>query len=627
MRSEDVRKWDSTIIQAVVSAPASVSRNDVRFDELTLPAIPVLRSPERSPQRSQTRWYHDRWLVALVICAACASLGAAIWAYQSQTILLYGDAHSHLLVARRVFDGVNPGLAQLGDVWLPLPHIIMVPLAWNDFLWQTGLAGTFTSMPCYVTASVYVFLTARRLTHDSRASFIGSLVFVANPNILYLQSTPLSEPVLFATLAATSYYFVAWAQDDQLRNLVYSALATFLATVARYDGWALYLAITALLVIICWRKGFPRDKTLGYTMLFSILGGVGILLWFVWNLVIFGSPTAFLSGSFSSQTQTKSFIQEGYADTYHNVWQSIQTYSVATMESIGPVIFVLGVVAIAFFLNRRRLSNDALAATTLLIPFAFYVVAFFLGQDVMYIPHANHPPYYLYNARFGAEMAAPAAVFVSTLVESAQRWLPSARVVLLAAILGQSVVTSWGGVISLQDGQVGLSCYPGHPIAAVLAQHYDGGRILLDVYHSQIDLAAAGVTFRDEIYEGDGKAWTAALHNPSRYVEWIITAPHDLISQQIDIQGTTFHRNYIPIVEESVTGETLWHLNDHLPLPTRALSSNVIAPYLACNHAKGVPIGEISGGPLAFMPRDNMPARLDLIHTHRPATVVNVEDE
>ena len=64
-------------------------------------------------------------------------------------------------------------MAQLGDVWLPLSHIIMVPLAWNDFLWRTGLAGTLTSMPCYLIASIYVFLTARRLTRDSRASLIG----------------------------------------------------------------------------------------------------------------------------------------------------------------------------------------------------------------------------------------------------------------------------------------------------------------------------------------------------------------------------------------------------------------------------------------------------------------------
>ena len=50
-------------------------------------------------------------------------------------------------------------------------------------------------------------------------------------------------------------------------------------------------------------------QDLADVILFATLGGIGIVLWFVWNLVIFGSPTAFLSGSFSSQAQTEAFIQ------------------------------------------------------------------------------------------------------------------------------------------------------------------------------------------------------------------------------------------------------------------------------------------------------------------------------
>lgn len=571
---------------------ASGAREEtIRFETMTLPVLPVVKEPKHRRERSRAHWYSDRWFLALVICACCASVGAAVWAYTSQSILLYGDAHSHLLIARRVFDNVYPGLAQLGDVWLPLPHVIMLPLAWNDFLWRTGLAGTVTSMPCYLIASIYVFLTSRRLTHDGRASFIGSLLFIVNPNILYLQATPLSEPVLFATLAAASYYFVAWAQDDQLRDLVYAALATLLATVARYDGWALFLSLLVMLVVICWRKRFPREKALAYSILFGTLGGVGILLWFLWNLVIFGSPVAFLSGTFSSQAQTQAFIQGGLADTYHNLWQSIRTYTLATAESIGPALFVLGALAVMLFLRHRRLSGDALAAMTVLVPFAFYVVAFFLGQDVMYIPYANHPPYYAYyNARFGAEMTAPAAIFIATLAESARRWLPLAEIGLVAAIIGQSILISWGGVISLQDGQVGLSCNVSHPVVVFLAQHYDGGRILIDEYHSQIDLSPASVSFRNEIYEGDGAVWNAALSNPSAYVNWLIVVPHDLISQRIDMQSATFKREFTLVAEDTPTGAKLWRRTGAPPLPNHPLPNDVVAPYVACNNVKGMPV-------------------------------------
>ena len=41
-------------------------------------------------------------------------------------LLLYGDAVAHLHIARRIFDSSNPGLSQLGSVWLPLPHLLLL---------------------------------------------------------------------------------------------------------------------------------------------------------------------------------------------------------------------------------------------------------------------------------------------------------------------------------------------------------------------------------------------------------------------------------------------------------------------------------------------------------------------
>ena len=43
------------------------------------------------------------------------------------TMLLYGDAVAHLGIARRILDTNNPGIGNLGGVWLPLPHLLMLP--------------------------------------------------------------------------------------------------------------------------------------------------------------------------------------------------------------------------------------------------------------------------------------------------------------------------------------------------------------------------------------------------------------------------------------------------------------------------------------------------------------------
>ena len=119
------------------------------------------------------------WLIAAFILASIASVFSLWYFFVMHQTMLYGDANAHLLIARRVLDNLTPGLAQLGGIWLPLPHLLAIPLVWNDFLWRTGLASSIVSMLCYLIATVYLFLAARRLTQNNIASFIGTLVFIA----------------------------------------------------------------------------------------------------------------------------------------------------------------------------------------------------------------------------------------------------------------------------------------------------------------------------------------------------------------------------------------------------------------------------------------------------------------
>ncbi|HLG75060.1 MAG TPA: glycosyltransferase, partial [Ktedonobacteraceae bacterium] len=224
----------------------------------TAPAMPVAPIEKRltglvaAPERRS--WWRvlrsDPWLLATIGTSMLAGLLALWYFLQHHETTLYGDALSHMLIARRLFDNLTPGLAQLGGVWVPLPHLLMVPFIWNDYLWHTGLAGSLTSFPCYVVASVYIYLSARRLTKHGPASFIGTLLFIVNPNVLYLQTTPMTEPVLIATLTMACYHFLVWAQDGHPIQLILSAAATFLATLSRFDGWALCLALLVFIVVI-----------------------------------------------------------------------------------------------------------------------------------------------------------------------------------------------------------------------------------------------------------------------------------------------------------------------------------------------------------------------------------------
>jgi len=102
---------------------------------------------------------------------------------------LLRDAEAHLNIARRVCDSRTPGWEQIGSVWLPLPHVLMLPLVGDRRLWQSGLAGSIPAAACFVIAGIFLFASMRRLLGDLPAlAALG--VFALNPNLLYLQSIP-----------------------------------------------------------------------------------------------------------------------------------------------------------------------------------------------------------------------------------------------------------------------------------------------------------------------------------------------------------------------------------------------------------------------------------------------------
>ena len=63
----------------------------------------------------------------VVMGAVLLGFMALIVCFTRGYVLLYGDAVAHLGIARRILDSRNPGLVQLGSVWLPLPHLLMLP--------------------------------------------------------------------------------------------------------------------------------------------------------------------------------------------------------------------------------------------------------------------------------------------------------------------------------------------------------------------------------------------------------------------------------------------------------------------------------------------------------------------
>src|SRR5579862_7211606 len=178
------------------------------------------RRIQREDVQPTPRWDRETALVAQI--AACVSFISFAFYFQHGGLLLYGDAVAHINIARRVFDSQTPGLLQLGTVWLPLPHLLMIPFLLSNWMWRTGVGGSIPSMVSYVVATVGIF----RLVRDALgsggqsvlairfAAWLAAIIFATNPNLIYLQSTAMTEPLYLALFIWAMVYFNEFVQQS-----------------------------------------------------------------------------------------------------------------------------------------------------------------------------------------------------------------------------------------------------------------------------------------------------------------------------------------------------------------------------------------------------------------------------
>src|SRR5579863_4103524 len=119
------------------------------------------RRTSTQPTKVQPTRYWDRETAFVAQLAACVSFISFAYYFQHNGLLLYGDAVAHINIARRVFDSRTPGLLQLGTVWLPLPHLLILPFIVSKQMWRSGSGGSIPSMAAFVLGSLGVFRLVR----------------------------------------------------------------------------------------------------------------------------------------------------------------------------------------------------------------------------------------------------------------------------------------------------------------------------------------------------------------------------------------------------------------------------------------------------------------------------------
>jgi len=470
-----------------------------------------------------------------IIIGSIISSIAFLYFYQNGLGVAYNDARSHLDIARRVVESLSPGLAQLGSVWLPLPHVLMIPFVWSDFLWHTGLAGSVISMGSYIISIVliYQFLKEIEVGYIGRA--VGVAIFGLNLNVLYLQSTAMTELLLLATMTAACYELMKWVKTNSLAHLIYSALFIMLSTLVRYDGWFLLVVVFVFVLVYSIVKRGVKSAE-GLLVLFTTLSAVGIFLWILWNLLIFKDPLYFAFGPFSAKSQQDILLSAGGLPTKYDLFLSIKVYVYALLYNSGVIQLLLAFVGfIVFIFSKFKSIWLRLTSITLLAPLAFNILALFLGHSVLYVADISGNTWF--NVRYGIMLMPAVAIFIGYLVHRSG-YLKSTIIGILA-ILTLFSYTSFDSV-TIDDARVGSSQKNVSEVAGWLNTNalHENEFILISAASHDAIIFSSGLPMKRFIHEGTGDYWRNAHESPEKWVRWIIMRTND----QNDLTYTTLSK-------------------------------------------------------------------------------------
>lgn len=496
----------------------------------------------------------------VIILAVILSIDSAFYCFSKGIIISYGDAESHLNIAKRVINSLTPGFAQLGGIWLPLPHLMMIPFVYFDSLWRSGFAGWLVSGTCYVVSCAFLYKTVYIVTKNYSAGFIAFLVFALNPNILYLQSTPMTELPLITFFILSTYFFIQFLRSEDILTLIFAAFFGFCATLTRYDGWFLVLMESFLLILFyMWKFALPikklgfrkfitsdfRKLIEGRVILFSSLAFFGIFLWLLWGALILGDPFYFSNSQFSARTQQQSWLQKGELPAYLNLVVAIEYYVFTAMENSGFFIFIAGVTGLIWFLIKERSKVSFFIALLLQVPLLFNVISLFLGQSVIFIPGLtpDNFEWKLFNVRYGVMMVPAVAFFIGYLFFNLKR-IGYIVFTVLFVIQISLYFSGSAKVISYEDGVNGLSASKAPDAQYWLFNNYDGGLLLLDDYARTISIIRTKIPMQNVIYIGNKPYWEESFREPEKYAKWIVTQKDDIVWKNIyenpEVEGRLF---------------------------------------------------------------------------------------
>jgi hypothetical protein len=493
-----------------------------------------------------------------VVLAACAGLSliAIAWSWTHAAMLNYGDAIAHLHIARRVFDSKYRGVTELGSVWLPLPHLLMLPFVQVYAWWANGIAGTIPSALAWIAACVGLYRLARHWMRPAAAALTLAF-FALNPNLLYLQTTAMTEPLFVCEMIWVVLGLVEWSkalargERHRLPRLhAWIALWLVAAIFTRYDGWIMALIAWSAMGVVLLRRGELRSRS------FWAWGAVLVaapVAWFAYNAVTFGDWLDFARGPYSAKAieLRTAHGAENLGAPLHpgwrNPWVALLFYlKVAEMDALAVwrhallALSVLGTVG-GWLAARRRAFAWALL---LWLPLPFYTYSVAYGWVPIFVP--VWWPHSWYNTRYGMELLPAIALGLGFVAQFAivaarefkPRWARYAAGLIFVFV----VLNAWALVrrrpLVYVEGTLNAKARATFDreippeMRAVLAG-CPGGNVLMNTsVHPEL-VAMTGIALRQTVNESDRDVYQDALAEPAEHAALVLALAGDEVDAAV----------------------------------------------------------------------------------------------
>jgi hypothetical protein len=453
---------------------------------------------------------------------------ALFYARQGLTLSHY-DAKAHLVVARRILDSLTPEYSQIGAVWLPLPHLLNLLPVQIDVFYRTGASAVAISVLAFGLACYSIARIVQHVTGSRVASAIAVVLFALNPDVLYLQSTPMTESLLLGlTLLSVSLVYdwvegeapglsadlsavapigakaglPAGARDDAALRAK-AGLTLVAACLTRYEAWFVTAALLALAGIALLRRGLPAPAAVKSVARLAVYPVAAIVAFIFHSRFTIGEW--FVAGGFFVPGNT---AQGHPVAAFGEVVWGVRM--LAGNPFVAMAVAGMCVVLITGLTRRERASCLvvlALAALMALPSYAFY---------------QGHP----FRMRYMVAPAVSFAVFVGIAIGALRGWalhLAAAAIMIWVVLTARPLDPD---AAMVQEAQWDRPFSIGRrDVTTCLMRDWDHEPILASMgslAHYMQELSSEGIDIRDFVHEGNMPYWQEAVESPRGRVGWIL---------------------------------------------------------------------------------------------------------